>query len=233
MNFAADADELHRQELARLAAVLTPRPEQFRSMNIAAVREQSAGMWQRLDHDIITTPDAAELVTVKGERKFITICGNPNDPAPAGSAALRRLRDRIVAASAYRGFYISVRGFTAEALQYAETAPVQLLDCQQFIQALQRSRKGMVLAQTYKAMCRQCGDIVQHRLSSDEAKRCGSGHLVAPTIARGDLIKPRSQPGASQPGAAPALGPLTRREIRAHNHKVRARAMRQWRQGAQ
>jgi hypothetical protein len=150
-------------------------------------------------------------------------------PGRAGSAALRRLRDRVVAASAERGFYISVRGFTAEALQYAETAPVQLIDCQQFIRALQRSRKGMVLAQTYKAMCRQCGDIVQHRLSSDEAKRCGSGHFVAPTIARGDLVKPRPQPGAGQTVAAPALRPLTRRQIRAHNFKVRARALRQWR----
>jgi hypothetical protein len=231
MNFDRAAAELHRQELARLAAAVTPRPEQLRSMNVAALREQSAGMWERLDHDIITTPDAAELVTVKGERKFITICGNPADPAPASTAALRRLRDRVVAASAERGFYISVRGFTAEALQYAEGVPVQLINCEQFIRALQRSRKGMVLAQTYKAMCRQCGDIVQHRVSSDEAKRCGSGHFVAPNIARGDLVKPRPQPGASQPGAAPALRPLTRRQIRAHNFKVRARATRQQRRG--
>jgi hypothetical protein len=93
-------------------------------------------MWQRLDHDVITRADAAELVTVKGERKFITMCGNPADPAPTGSAALRRLRDRVVAASAERGFYISVRGFTAEALHFAETAPVQLIDSAQFIRAL-------------------------------------------------------------------------------------------------
>jgi Restriction endonuclease len=233
MTFDRAADELHRQEFARLKAAVTPRAEQLRSMNVAELREQSAGLWQRLDHDIITTPDAAELVTVKGERKFITLCGNPADPAPAGSAALRRLRDRVVAASAERGFYISVRGFTADALQYAETAPVQLIDSAQFIRALQRSRKNMLLPQTYKCMCRQCGEIVQHRLASDEAKRCGSGHFVAPTIARGDLVKPRPQPGTGPNMPAPALRPLTRREIKAHNFKVHAKAMRQWRQGAQ
>jgi hypothetical protein len=128
----------------------------------------------------VTAPDAPELVTVKSDRKFITICGNPVDPAPASSAALRRLRGRVVAASAERGFYVSVRGFTAEATHFAETAPVQLIDTANFIRALQRSRKGMTLPQTYKAMCRQCGDIVQHRLTSDEARSCGSGHPVAP-----------------------------------------------------
>lgn len=49
-------------------------------------------MWQRLEHDVITSPDAAELVHVMGERKFLTICANPADPVPTGSAAVRRLR---------------------------------------------------------------------------------------------------------------------------------------------
>jgi hypothetical protein len=71
-------------------------------------------------------PDAAELVTVKGSRKCINVCANPADAVPAGSAALCRLRDRVVAVGAEPGFYISVRGFTAEAQHYAETAPLQL-----------------------------------------------------------------------------------------------------------
>jgi hypothetical protein len=38
------------------------------------LREQIALMWQRLGHDVITSPAAPEIVTVKGERKFITKC---------------------------------------------------------------------------------------------------------------------------------------------------------------
>jgi Restriction endonuclease len=239
MNFAAAADELHRQERARLSQYVTPRPEQLRSMTAPALRLEIAGMWERLGHDIITSPDAAELVTVKGERKFITACANPADLAPTGSAALRRLRDRVVAASAERGFLVSVRGFTDEARRYAEAAPVELIDNAELIRALQRSRKGMLVPQTYKAMCRQCGDIVQHRLDSDEAKRCGNGHFVAPTIARPDLIKPRlPAPGQTVTGEpTPAHAPKIvkyrnmtakaqrRRAIKAHNHQMRARAI--------
>ena len=234
MNFAAPADQLHRQERVRLADAVTPRPEAFRSMTAAALREIIAGMWERLGHDIITSPAAAELVTIKGDRKFITMCANPVDLAPTGTAALRRLRDRVVAASAERGFFVSVRGFTAEALHYAEAAPVELIDSAALIQALHRSRKGMSLPPTYKAMCRQCGEIVQHRLDSDAAKRCGNGHFVAPTIARPDLIKPR-QPAPDRPKTGqptPASTPTIikyrntsakaqrRRQIRAHNRRA-------------
>jgi Restriction endonuclease len=226
-DIASAADELRRQEFARLADTVTPRPEQLRSMMADALRDEIARMFERLGHDIITRPDAAELVTVKGARKFIVICANPADPMPVGSAALRRLRDRVVAASAERGFYVSVRGFTADALHFAETAPVQLIDSAQLIRAMNRSRKGMALPQTYKAMCRQCGDIVQHRLSSDEARHCGNGHFVAPTIARDDVVKPRQPPGPSgkTTGPSPAPRPLSRREIRAHNYRYEARMM--------
>jgi hypothetical protein len=225
MTFTAAADELRREEFARLADAVTPRPEQLRSMLADALRDEIARMFERLGHDVITRPDAAELVTVKGARKFITLCANPADPMPAGSDALRRLRDRVVAAGAERGFYVSVRGFTADALHFAETAPVQLIDSAQLIRAMHRSRKNITLPQTYKAMCRQCGDIVQHRLSSDEARRCGNGHSVAPTIARDDVVKPPQPPGPGGTMTGPAPRPLSRREIRAHNYKYEARMM--------
>ena len=160
-------------------------------------------------------------------------------PKTAGSSSLRRLRDRVVATSAERGFYVSVRGFTPDAHHFAETAPVQLIDDIALVRALQRSRKGILLSQTYKAMCRQCGDIVQHRLAGDEAKRCGNGHFVAPTIARAELIKPRPPAQSAAAGPAPTIKPKfirpqnmslkaqLRRKIRAHNHRLRARAIKQ------
>jgi Restriction endonuclease len=227
-NIASAADELHRQEYAFLRAFVTPRPEQLRSMTIGELRIENALMWERLGHTLHTGPDAPELVTTKGERKFVTICANPADLVPAGSAALRRLRDRVVALMAERGFYVSMRGFTEDAQHFAETAPVQLIDSAQLIRAMNRSRKNMALPQTYKAMCRQCGDIVQHRLSSDEARRCGNGHSVAPTIAHADVVKPRQPPGpgGKTTGPSPAPRPLSRREIRAHNYKYEARMMR-------
>ena len=81
---------------------------------------------------------------------------------------------------------------------------------------------------TYKAMCQQCGALVQHRLDreQDEARPCGNGHLVPPTIARAMLLPPR--PVGWKPGddAKPAPRPYSRREVRGHNAKYEASMMR-------
>src|SRR3954451_2378715 len=124
MNFDALADELHQQEFARLAAAVTPRPEALRSITPDAFRDEIAMMWERLGHTVVTS--AQEIVTIKGKRKFVTMCANPADPAPTGSAAVQRLHDRVVAARAERGFYVTPRSFTDDAQRFAETAPVQL-----------------------------------------------------------------------------------------------------------
>lgn len=224
MNFVPAADQLRHQEFARLAATVTPRPEALRSMTAAALRDEIALMRERLGHAVITSTAAPDLVTINGERKFITACANPADLMPTGTPALRRLHDRVVATSAERGFYISVRGFS-EARQYAQSAPVQLIDGPELIRAFHRSRKGMVVPPTYKAMCRQCGDIVQHRLGNDEALPCGNGHLVVPSIARASIVKSRPPATDQTADPVPAMRPLSRREIRAHNYRYEARMM--------
>jgi len=43
-------------------------------------------------------------------------------------------------------------------------------------------RFGGYLTQTYKTMCRECGEIVQHRRGQ------ANGHFAAPTIARPILL---------------------------------------------
>lgn len=231
MTFADAADELQREEYARFAAAVTPRPEQLRSMTAAMLRVEAAALWEALGHTIATPPDAAELIHVLGGRKYITMCGNPVEPQPANASALRRLRDRVVAGSADRGFYISVRGFTAEARHFAKTAPVQLLDSEQFIHALGRIRNAVKVPSAYKAMCRHCGDIVRHSLDDSRPRHCANGHTVPQPMARADFEKPpASGPARQAPAMLPRVfGPAVvkyrdnspkaarRRAIKAHN----------------
>jgi hypothetical protein len=140
--------------------------------------------------------------------------------------------------SAAAGFYVTARTFTDQAQQYAETAPIHLVDGELLTRSMNRSKKGLRLPQTYKAMCRQCGDVIQHRLDQARALPCGNGHLVAPTIARAALVPRRQPPPPAAVAAKPAYAPKWRnnspkahikRQMRAHNHEVRARALRQQR----
>jgi hypothetical protein len=205
--FALAADELRQQEFARLMDAVTPRIEALRSMTPAAFRNEIAMMLERLGHTLITDPAAPELVSTKDGRKFITTCANPGDPTPTMIPALQRLHDRVLAASAAAGFYVTARTFTDQAQQYAETAPIHLVDGELLTRSMNRSKKGVHLPQTYKAMCRQCGDVIQHRLRQAKALPCGNGHLVAPTIARAALVPRRQPPAAAAVAAKPGYAP--------------------------
>jgi hypothetical protein len=232
-HIAQVADELRRQEFARLADTVTPRLEALRSMTPAAFRSEVALMLERLGHVLVTDPAAAELVTTKAGRKYLTCCASPADPEPTRIPALRRLHDRVVAADAQAGFYVTARTFTREAEAYAATAPLHLVDGRLLIRSLQRSRTGVLLPQTYLAMCRQCGEVVQHRLDEAEARPCANGHPVAPTIARAALVplRPHSQAATdATPGPAPKWRNMSpkvrlRRKMRAHNRRAQTRTL--------
>ena len=173
------------------------------------------------------------LVTTKAGQKFVTACATPADLIPTGTRDLARLHDAVIAANAERGFFITARSFTDQAEQYADSAPLDLIDGKRLVKALNQSRKHVLMPQTYKAMCHQCGGIVQHRLDreQDEARPCGNGHMVAPTIARAMLLPPRpAATGNRQRRKEPTPRPYSRREIRAHNYKYEARMMKKPRQ---
>jgi Restriction endonuclease len=228
MNFAAAAAELRQREIARLSDAIVPRLETMRCMTPNTFRTLIADMLDRFGHRIVTDPTAPSLITTKGEKKFVTQCATPTELKPTATRELAALHDAVIAANAQRGFFVTARNFTDAAEQYAQTAPLDLIEGKRLVKALNQSRKLVLMPQTYKAMCQRCGAIVQHRLDreQDEVQPCGNGHLVAPTIARAMLLPPR--PAGWKPGddaARPAPRPYSRREIRVHNYKYEARMM--------
>jgi hypothetical protein len=236
-NFSAAADELRQQEFSRLSAAVTPRIEVFRSMTADAFRTEIALMLERLGHSVVST--GGDIVTVKEGRKYVTACAKPTEQTPTKAPALRRLHNAVIAANAARGFYVTPRSFTPEADYYAASAPIDLVDAPLLIRSMHRSRKGMLLPADYKAMCCECGELVQHRLDREKARPCSNGHLVAPTIARAALVPfrpPAPEPGSATAAPKPAfvikprnmtLKAQRRRKIRAHNNRMRGRALKQ------
>ncbi|MBV8092845.1 MAG: restriction endonuclease [Acetobacteraceae bacterium] len=202
-NFAAAAAALRQQELACLSAAVTPRIEAFRSMTPDMFREEIAAMLERLGHTLVSAGN--NIVTVKDGRKYIIACAPPTDPDPIKTPALRRLHEAVAATGAARGIYVTPRSFTAEAEHYAASAPVDLVDGALLIRSMHRSRKGMVIPPDYKAMCCECGEIVRHQLDKTGALSCRNGHLVAPTIARAELVPYRATPQAAAPAAKPGF----------------------------
>lgn len=230
MNFAAAAAELRQQEISRLSDAIVPRLEAMRRMTPETFRALIADMLQRFGHHIVNDPTAPDLITTKGEKKFVTRCAVPTDLKPISTRELAAFHiDAVIGANAERGYFITARSFTEAAIQYAKTAPLDLFDGTRLVKALNQSRKYVLMPQTYKAMCQQCGAIVEHRLDreQDEARPCSNGHSVAPTIARAMLLPPRPagwKGGEDAPKPSPH--PYSRREVNRHNAKYEARMMR-------
>jgi hypothetical protein len=230
VNFAPAAAELRRQEIARLQDAIVPRLEAMRRMTPDTFCTLIADMLYRFGHQIETNPsgNSSDFISTKQGRKFVTRCAVPTDLKPISTRELEAFHiDTVLPANAARGFFITVRSFTDGADEYAKTAPLDLIDGKRLVKALNQSRKHVLMPQTYKAMCCQCGEIVQHRLDreQDEARPCSNGHLVAPTIARAMLVPPRPAANAASIAKEPAPRPYSRREIRAHNYKYEARMM--------
>jgi Restriction endonuclease len=211
---------------------VTPTLEALLSLTPAPLRAQIASMMERLGHTLHSDPSAPELVSTKDGRKIVTVCAAPATLAPAGLRDLRRLHQAVTRHNASEGIFISLRGFTPDTDEFAQAMPcIKLVNGERLMEHMRRSMKGVTMPPTYKNVCQQCGCHVTHQTSKGETVTCREGHLVPPSIDATALVR-RKFPLSSQPAQMPKpmAQPLTRREIRAHNQKVRARMIRQARQ---
>jgi Restriction endonuclease len=222
--FAQADDELCRLEIARLAAAMTPTPDALRLMSPPVLRATVALMLDRLGYELLTPETAADFVIIKDGKKYLVAFAPPNEVAPTPVSHITRLHAAVTAAGAAGGFFVTPRGFTRDAEAYAATAPLKLVDGLKLIASIERGIKlaGVTVPDTYKAMCRQCGDIVKHPIRGAAAIPCVNGHPVAPTIARAALVIRRPENGSTSRTYDPPHR-YSRQEVRAHNAKYQAR----------
>ena len=153
-----------RGEFIRLAAAVVPTVEALRSLTPQQIRGRVATMLERLGYELLTSETAADVVAMRDGKKYVVAFATPTDLAPTPLGQITRLHSVVVAASAAAGFFITPRGFTRDAEAYAATAPLKLVDGPKLIASIKRSMADAALPDSYKAMCRQCGEIVQHTL---------------------------------------------------------------------
>jgi len=146
--FPAAAEELRRQEFARLADAVVPTLESLRSLTPAPFRAEIALMLQRLGYEVLTDASAEKLLVTKDGRKHIVACAMPANPGPTETRDLAHLHAAIVADRAHSGFYVTSRSFTPDAVEYAETAPIKLVDGAKLIASIKLSKPDAVLGVT-------------------------------------------------------------------------------------
>ncbi len=212
------AEILRQQEFARLTAGTVPTLDSLRFLNPRQLRASVAGMLERLGYELLTPETATDLLATKDGKKYLVAFASTSDPQPVQANHLTRLHSAIVTNNTAAGFYVTTRGFSRDAEAYAATAPIKLVDGPKLVASIKRSMEGMPALDSYRAICRQCGEIVTHRLDRAEAVTCKRAHDVPPTIARAALAV-RVQPGGSTSRTYEPARRYTRREVSAHNSK--------------
>jgi len=222
------AEVLRQQEFARLSADTVPTLESLRFLNPTQLRARVAGMLVNLGYELLTTETAKDLLAIKDGRKHVIAFASTTDQLPTQANHLTRLHQAIIAANAAGGFYVTTRGFSRDAEAFAKSVPIiKLVDGPKLIASIKRSMEGIPAPDSYKAMCRECGDIVAHRLDKGEAMPCKAAHLVAPTIPRASLAVQVRPGGSESTTYKPPRQQFTRREVNAHNSKYIARKKKQ------
>ena len=222
--FAFAAEELRRQEMARLADAVPPTIDALRLMPSPSLRACVARMLERLGYELLTSETAAELLIMKDGQKSVAAFAPANDFAPTSVGHVTRLHSSVIAAGAASGFFVTPRGFTRDAEAYAATAPLKLVDGPKLIASIERGIQtaGIAAPDSYKAMCAHCGGIVKHPIEGAAAIPCGNGHPVAPTFAQAALVVRRPADGSTSRTYEPPHR-YSRQEVRAHNAKYQAR----------
>jgi hypothetical protein len=220
--FDHDAEVLRQQEFARLAAATVPTLGSLRFLNPQQLRGCVTDMLVRLRYEVLTPETATDLLAIKDGEKYVVAFASTVDQLPTQANHLTGLHKAIIATNAASGFYVTTRGFSRDAEDYAKTARITTVNGPQLVASIKRSMQGLPAPDSYKAMCRQCGAIVTHRLNQSETVSCGSGHTVAPTIP-GAALHVGARPGGSTSRTYEPPRPYSRREINAHSAKYAAR----------
>jgi hypothetical protein len=220
--FDHDAEFLRQEEFERLAAATVPTLESLRFLNPTQLRARVAGMLDRRGYQLLTPETANNLLAIKDGEKCVVAFATTSDAAPTQANHMIELHRLVIDTNAAKGFYVTTRGFSRDAEAYAKTAPLNMVDGPKLVASIKRSMEGIQTPESYKTMCRQCGEIVTHRLNRTEAIACKSGHPVAPTIARAALDV-GARPGGSTSRTYEPPRHYTRREVNAHNAKYAAR----------
>ena len=189
-HITAAADELRCSEASRLKSMLNDSKlsfsiEQLRSMSPWNFEDVVARMFERMGFTIQQTPKVKDggrdAILTKDGKKFLLECKRYKDGSVSGEPQLRGLHSAMTTDRADGGYFVTAGGFSKDAVAFSKTVKIKLVNQYDLIRMMLESSPDATKVDTYKVMCRTCGEIVNHRLTSKLYVKCCNGHGVAPT----------------------------------------------------
>jgi len=143
-------------------------------------------MFERLGYEVKQTPytndGGRDAILTKDGSTFLVECKRYAEGGLSGRPDLQKFHSAIVTDRAKSGFFVTAGGFTQEAKIFAETVQIKLIDRDALVRMMFESKPAAADDDTYRSMCRQCEDVVSHRLRAPQCVKCRNGHVVEPML---------------------------------------------------
>jgi TPR repeat protein len=188
------AKKLSVTERSRLAQSYRLSIDELRALTPWQFECEVADMFRRFGYQVEQTPPTndygRDAILYKGGKKYLLECKKYGEGNVSGRPDLQRFYGAINSDGAVSGFFVSTGGFSKEAVEYAAKNRIELLDQNSLLRKLSESKPVGTESDSYKSMCRQCEDVVFHRLRTPESIVCRNGHEVAPTLTFESILPP-------------------------------------------
>ena len=182
----AAADSLQNDEQLRLAKSLVPSIKELRGLTPQHFEDEVARMFERLGYEVrqtsYTNDGGRDAILTKDGRKYLVECKRYAEGGLSGRPDLQKFHSAIMTDRAVSGFFVTAGRFTKEAKEFAATVPIKLIDQNELVRMMFDSKPAAADDDSYRSMCRQCEDIVSHRLRAPQSVKCRNGHEIAPTL---------------------------------------------------
>ena len=93
-----------------------------------------------------------------------------------------KFHSAIVTDNAVGGFFVTTGRFTKEAIEFAKSSFIELIDAKALARLMYASKPAAVDNDSYRSKCCTCGAVVTHSLRTAGSVTCQNGHEVAPTL---------------------------------------------------
>jgi hypothetical protein len=182
----ATADSLRERELLRLAKSLIPRIQELRLLSPQRFEGEVARMFKRLGYEVKQTPytndGGRDAILTKDGKTYLVECKRYAEGGLSGRPDLQKFHSAIITDGAISGFFVTAGRFTQNAIKFAGTAPIELIDQDALVRMMFESMPAAADDDTYCSMCRQCKHVVSHQLRAPHSVSCRNGHDVKPSL---------------------------------------------------
>ena len=193
----AAADRLRNDERLRLAKSVVWSIREMRGFTPQRFEDEVAGMFSRLGYEVKQTPytkdGGRDGILKKDGKKFLYECKKYGKGSFSGRPDLQRFHSAIITDDAAFGFFVTTGRFTKDAIEFAATVPIKLIDQSELVRMMFDSKPDAEEDVSYRSMCRQCEDIVSHHLRAALSIKCRNGHEIAPTLDKDSILPVSTQ----------------------------------------